>query len=777
MTSEVEKVPVTPGQGASYDLPRPTEDESAMYRYQLKRQAVDLSLRVHQMESEKKLIAEEESRLLEDVQLVDRGERPVHAVLDVEGTDEAYTVSDYLDSETDTADVEEEFLYLCPAENLMADQQPAGLQKISLRLVQPQSSEDGRGEPVSTASLKRTESQARDSGVGKSMQMEEVTQTRAVGPAVKADQPSPRGRPRMPETSTPYGFGAGTTSTPSQPGPSSASQRDPAAVTSTATPSQPQIGQPQIPSATRFQPRRSSPTASPGQPQIPSATRFQPRRASPTATPSQPQIPAATRSQPRRSSSAASPGQPQASAATRFQSSRASSAASPSQPRSQPRSASAPRFQPRRDAPSASRQPGPTPASTAEEAMSTSADEWKQSQPQGQPQDEDPANRRPQTRLFTREQVERMLAANAAQAREQLEGERAMAERMMNAAVASAPANQSAAQLSQQLVERIEEKKQESSPRKRKDVLVGSFGDDPDQDWLDYLGQFKTCSRHNHWDDTEEFQQMVVHLKGDALALYTDHQPKTYQDLVALLSGHYTPEGSEESYKMKFRNRRLKEKEDPDTYSRELTRLARRAYPAWDQKAVDEQVLDQFKTGLTDPEMRRHVALGKFDTLREAVAAASKYLRYEEGAQLHVSKPKSARLAAAPSRDDDESPEVQTVMRELERQSGVLGKVLTTVTQWPEVRDSRGMPRNTSGRFPRRPMRCWACKKEGHSYQRCPDNKDGSYRPTPEQRQLQEASRQKAQARAGAQNFGNRPTPVRPAQDGGDRSGAGKPLN
>ena len=366
----------------------------------------------------------------------------------------------------------------------------------------------------------------------------------------------------------------------------------------------------------------------------------------------------------------------------------------------------------------------------------------------------------------------RLLAAKEEQAKEVLASEREvakdMARAMMSAALVHNPVNESMVQLSQHLVE-------EKAKKKRKDMTIGPFAGDK-QDWLDYRGQFENCTRYNQWDEEERFQQLVVHLRADALALYTDHQPTTYEGLVKLLGERYTPEGSEEVYKAKFKGRHLHEKEDLEVYSRELTRLARRAYPHWGQEAIDEQVLDQFRAGLVDPELRRHVTLGKFDTLREAVAAAARYQRFEENARSHLSKPKPARIAAATTSESDPAVDTRAVVKELERPDGFLGRVLAMVTKWPgNVNSPNASPLPYRRPDSRRSLQCWCCRKEGHTYYRCPDNKDGKFKLSAEQQQKIDAAKERAAAKEA--------TPGQPRKVDQPREGAvapkgyGAPLN
>ena len=275
---------------------------------------------------------------------------------------------------------------------------------------------------------------------------------------------------------------------------------------------------------------------------------------------------------------------------------------------------------------------------------------------------------------------------------------------------------------------------------RRKDMMVENFSG-VGEDWGDYLGKFENAARWNEWDEGDKLCQLVGHLQGNALALQADNRPPTYKALIKLLDARYTPSGSEETYKLKFRNKMLPPGGEPEVYAQELQRLARRAFPLWDSTHREEQVIDQFKNGIQDLELRRYVTLGGYKGLDKIITATSAYLRFNENSAGGHVKPgrkgtDGARVATLSSvRDGEMTDSVHTnsVGRaEFATMQKSLNRLCSLVTNnSSRYSSNKGGPSTSSGQNRFRGWVCWCCNEEGHIYRNCPKNRDNHYKPTP----------------------------------------------
>ena len=255
--------------------------------------------------------------------------------------------------------------------------------------------------------------------------------------------------------------------------------------------------------------------------------------------------------------------------------------------------------------------------------------------------------------------------------------------------------------------------------KKKKDMTLERFEGDQD-DWLDYKAQFDLVARHNEWTDQEKFQQLAGHLKGSAVSIYTDQAPKEFGELCDLLQQRFAPKNSEERFKNQFRNRLLQPDEEPEAYAQALSRLARRAFPNLNQGGLEDMVLFQFTTGLTDPKLKKRVSLARCKTKDEAVSVAASYLDYVQNQFPRLVKPVPRTGGAARA----------AVAQPLEAETPFSRR--------------------------RRLLTCWCCGIEGHGYYQCPQNLDNSFRLSEEQRRRVE----KARSRRRASNGNGLPAPV-----------------
>ncbi len=112
------------------------------------------------------------------------------------------------------------------------------------------------------------------------------------------------------------------------------------------------------------------------------------------------------------------------------------------------------------------------------------------------------------------------------------------------------------------------------------------------------------------WDECETCRQARAHLRGTALAYVkrVPFQPRSWEELKALLLKRFQPHDLTAMYKAQFRSRRRRHNEDIHTYVEELQRLADMAWPFMDAQPKEELVVDQFLMGMENHELSVQVA-------------------------------------------------------------------------------------------------------------------------------------------------------------------------
>ena len=306
-------------------------------------------------------------------------------------------------------------------------------------------------------------------------------------------------------------------------------------------------------------------------------------------------------------------------------------------------------------------------------------------------------------------------------------------------------------------VEQAKKKKQEEEVMKKEPLALETYAGKDTEDWFDYHSNFEEIAKWNGWTDEQKRQQLAVHLTGHALSVNTDNRPTTYAELVALLKKNFTPVDGVEGYKSQFRTTTLDDFPDPRMYSQRLTRLARRAFPNYDQVALDGVILDQFKDGLTGTELCRHVAMGKFDTLAKAEEVVGRHQRLmerEKKKKLPKPKPDSAvpRLAMSTSQHVEEETEADRQPLTKTIHDCVVRAMQSVSNTQQSSNNGGGYSRarqNGGGSNARanlrRKMICWVCSQEGHGFQQCPSNRDGHFHPSEEQQKRVDAARERNQ--------------------------------
>ncbi len=112
------------------------------------------------------------------------------------------------------------------------------------------------------------------------------------------------------------------------------------------------------------------------------------------------------------------------------------------------------------------------------------------------------------------------------------------------------------------------------------------------------------------WDGRETCHQARAHLRGTLLSYVkrAPFQPRTWEELKALLLKHFQPRDFTATYKAQFCARRRRHSEDTHTFVEALQCLADMAWLFMDGQAKEELVVDQFLLGMDNHELSVQVA-------------------------------------------------------------------------------------------------------------------------------------------------------------------------
>ena len=93
-----------------------------------------------------------------------------------------------------------------------------------------------------------------------------------------------------------------------------------------------------------------------------------------------------------------------------------------------------------------------------------------------------------------------------------------------------------------------------------------------------------------------------------------------YAFLAARLSRRYDPPEREEAHRAELRARTRRRNESADEFTENLKNLAQRAYPNADQNMLDNLVVERFREGHNNIELKNHLCIypstGLQDTCR-----------------------------------------------------------------------------------------------------------------------------------------------------------------
>ena len=177
--------------------------------------------------------------------------------------------------------------------------------------------------------------------------------------------------------------------------------------------------------------------------------------------------------------------------------------------------------------------------------------------------------------------------------------------------------------------------RQSSSPK------VPTFDGTNTAQFRPWIIQFEAIARHQGWTAGERVVRLVSSLTGPAANLLigmTLGQLDDYNFLRTRLSRRYDPPEREEAHRAELRARTRRRNESADEFAENIKNLAQRAYPLADQNMLDNLVVERFREGHGNEELKKHLCLYPSTGLQDLIGAC---VRFETHVELGLHARKS----------------------------------------------------------------------------------------------------------------------------------------
>ena len=169
--------------------------------------------------------------------------------------------------------------------------------------------------------------------------------------------------------------------------------------------------------------------------------------------------------------------------------------------------------------------------------------------------------------------------------------------------------------------------RQSSSPK------VPTFDGTNTAQFRPWIIQFEAIARHQGWTAGERVVRLVSSLTGPAANLLigmTLGQLDNYNFLRARLSRRYDPPEREEAHRAELRARTRRRNESADEFAENIKNLAQRAYPLADQNMLDNLVVERFREGHGNEELKKHLCLYPSTGLQDLIGACVRFETHVE---------------------------------------------------------------------------------------------------------------------------------------------------
>ena len=148
-----------------------------------------------------------------------------------------------------------------------------------------------------------------------------------------------------------------------------------------------------------------------------------------------------------------------------------------------------------------------------------------------------------------------------------------------------------------------------------------------------WIIQFEAIARHQGWTLGERVVRLVSSLTGPAANLLigmTLGQLDDYNFLRARLSRRYDPPEREEAHRAELRARTRRRNESAEEFAENIKNLAQRAYPSADQNMLDNLVVERFREGHGNEELKKHLCLYPSTGLQDLIGACVRFETHVE---------------------------------------------------------------------------------------------------------------------------------------------------
>ena len=169
--------------------------------------------------------------------------------------------------------------------------------------------------------------------------------------------------------------------------------------------------------------------------------------------------------------------------------------------------------------------------------------------------------------------------------------------------------------------------RQSSSPK------VPTFDGTNTAQFRPWIIQFEAIARHQGWTAGERVVRLVSSLTGPAANLLigmTLAQLDNYNFLRTCLSRRYDPPEREEAHRAELRSRTRRRNESADEFAENIKNLAQRAYPLADQNMLDNLVVERFREGHGNEELKKHLCLYPSTGLQDLIGACVRFETHVE---------------------------------------------------------------------------------------------------------------------------------------------------
>ena len=136
-----------------------------------------------------------------------------------------------------------------------------------------------------------------------------------------------------------------------------------------------------------------------------------------------------------------------------------------------------------------------------------------------------------------------------------------------------------------------------------------------------WLIQFEAIARHQCWTSGEKVVRLVASLTGPAANMLIGMTGQLCIPSCVRLSRRYDPPEREEAHRAELRARTRRQNESADEFAENLKNLAQRACTNADQNMLDNLVVERFREGHNNIELKKHLCLYPSTGLQDLIGA------------------------------------------------------------------------------------------------------------------------------------------------------------